>query len=179
MATRPSLPPRTRCIHKICLFIIAQFLLHRLGRSLQIFLLHRTVSSSPSWFVVMANVSSQSQCPPIISQGSTHQPTPNDAPPAPNNPSIDATHTPNDNMESQILRFIYVPAPHTSERLSAALVEYALMCARSWLWSAESTGNLNSKVGKANGTLLPEMESEDEGELAINGATSISDSGLI
>jgi hypothetical protein len=54
----------------------------------------------------MANVSSQSQCPPIISQGGTHQPTPNesgnpsiDAPPAPNNPSIDAIHTPNDNME--------------------------------------------------------------------------------
>ncbi|WJX63554.1 hypothetical protein P8452_48423 [Trifolium repens] len=39
-------------------------------------------------------------------------------------------------------------------------------------------GNLNSKVGKANSTLLPEMESEDEGELAINGATSVSDSGF-
>ncbi|CAI8597480.1 unnamed protein product [Vicia faba] len=66
------------------------------------------------------------------------------------------------NLQSHILRFIYVPAPHTSENLCGALVE----C------------NLKSNVGNENAILLTEMESDDEGELLIDGATSISNSRL-
>ncbi|GAU37662.1 hypothetical protein TSUD_220870 [Trifolium subterraneum] len=41
-----------------------------------------------------------------------------------------------------------------------------------------SNSNLNSKVGNGDATLLPEMESDNEGELSINCADSIPNSGF-
>ncbi|XP_073221463.1 zinc finger BED domain-containing protein DAYSLEEPER-like [Cicer arietinum] len=54
----------------------------------------------------------------------------------------------------------------------------ALMCARSWLWSAEKTGDSNSKVDNENAILFNEIESDDEGELLISGVTLLSNSRL-
>ncbi|XP_019438836.1 PREDICTED: zinc finger BED domain-containing protein DAYSLEEPER-like [Lupinus angustifolius] len=44
----------------------------------------------------------------------------------------------------------------------------ALMCARSWLWSAENAGNLNSSLAQEYATVLNEMESDDEAEVMNN-----------
>ncbi|KAF1870898.1 hypothetical protein Lal_00030209 [Lupinus albus] len=57
-------------------------------------------------------------------------------------------------------------SPHRS-RLNWTTLE-ALMCARSWLWSAENAGNLNSSLREEYATVLNEMESDDEAEVMNN-----------
>ncbi|CAJ2662136.1 unnamed protein product [Trifolium pratense] len=56
-------------------------------------------------------------------------------------------------------------SPHRS-RLHWTTLE-ALMCARSWLWSAENSGNMSSKLSNEYATLLDEIEPEDEGEIFL------------
>ncbi|XP_019430198.1 PREDICTED: zinc finger BED domain-containing protein RICESLEEPER 2-like [Lupinus angustifolius] len=56
---------------------------------------------------------------------------------------------------------VQILSPHRS-RLNWTTLE-ALMCARSWLWSAEKAGNLNSSFAQEYATVLNEMESDDEG----------------
>ncbi|CAI8586688.1 unnamed protein product [Vicia faba] len=70
----------------------------------------------------------------------------------------------------------HIISPHRS-RLHWTTLE-ALMYARSWLWSPENNVNLKSTMGNEYAILLTEMESDDEGELLIDGATSISNSRL-
>ncbi|KAF1858918.1 hypothetical protein Lal_00000738 [Lupinus albus] len=57
-------------------------------------------------------------------------------------------------------------SPHRS-RLNWTTLE-ALMCARSWLWSAENARNLNSSLREEYATVLNEMESDDEVEVMNN-----------
>ncbi|KAF1877748.1 hypothetical protein Lal_00038057 [Lupinus albus] len=51
-------------------------------------------------------------------------------------------------------------SPHRS-RLNWTTLD-ALMCAISWLWSAENAGNLNSSLKEEYATVLNEIESDDE-----------------
>ncbi|CAL0301694.1 unnamed protein product [Lupinus luteus] len=57
-------------------------------------------------------------------------------------------------------------SPHRT-RLNWTTLE-ALMCARSWIWSTENAGNLNSSLTQEYGTVLNEMEYEDESEVMNN-----------
>ncbi|KAF1889093.1 hypothetical protein Lal_00043312 [Lupinus albus] len=57
-------------------------------------------------------------------------------------------------------------SPHRS-RLNWTTLE-ALMCVRSWLWSVENAGNLNSSLREEYATVLNEMESDDEAEVMNN-----------
>ncbi|KAH1231983.1 Zinc finger BED domain-containing protein RICESLEEPER 3 [Glycine max] len=56
-----------------------------------------------------------------------------------------------------------VLSPHCS-RLQWTTLE-ALMCARSWLWSAENTGSTSYKVVAECANVMNEMVSDDEGEM--------------
>ncbi|WJX23519.1 hypothetical protein P8452_12722 [Trifolium repens] len=51
------------------------------------------------------------------------------------------------------------------------------MCARSWLWSAENSGNMSSKLSNEYATLLDEIEPEDEGDIMTSGLTSFFEDG--
>ncbi|XP_028194155.1 zinc finger BED domain-containing protein RICESLEEPER 3-like [Glycine soja] len=62
-----------------------------------------------------------------------------------------------------------VLSPHRS-RLQWTTLE-ALMCARSWLWSAENTGSTSYKVVAECANVMNEMVSDDEGEMM--GAASV------
>ncbi|XP_028214896.1 zinc finger BED domain-containing protein RICESLEEPER 2-like [Glycine soja] len=62
-----------------------------------------------------------------------------------------------------------VLSPHCS-RLQWTTLE-ALMCARSWLWSAENTGSTSYKVVAECATVMNEMVSDDEDEMM--GATGV------
>ncbi|KAL5193473.1 Zinc finger BED domain-containing protein RICESLEEPER 2 [Glycine soja] len=62
-----------------------------------------------------------------------------------------------------------VLSPHRS-RLQWTTLE-ALMCARSWLWSAENTGSTSYKVVAKCANVMNEMVSDDEGEMM--GAASV------
>ncbi|WJX19066.1 hypothetical protein P8452_08799 [Trifolium repens] len=53
----------------------------------------------------------------------------------------------------------------------------ALMCARSWLRSAENSGNMSSKISNEYATLLDEIEPEDEGEILTSGVASLFEDG--
>ncbi|KAK2410554.1 zinc finger BED domain-containing protein DAYSLEEPER [Trifolium repens] len=66
-------------------------------------------------------------------------------------------------------------SPHRS-RLHWTTLE-ALMCARSWLWSAENSGNMSSKISNEYATLLDEIEPEDEGEILTGGVASLFEDG--
>lgn len=61
-------------------------------------------------------------------------------------------------------------SPHRS-RLHWTTLE-ALMCARSWLWSKENNGDVNSQLCNEFATLLNEIEPDDECEILTSGVTS-------
>ncbi|KAF1892817.1 hypothetical protein Lal_00035461 [Lupinus albus] len=47
------------------------------------------------------------------------------------------------------------------------------MCARSWLWSVENAGNLNSSLTEEYATVLNEMEFGDEGRMYLLNPTNM------
>ncbi|KAH1202763.1 Zinc finger BED domain-containing protein RICESLEEPER 3 [Glycine max] len=65
-----------------------------------------------------------------------------------------------------------VLSPHRS-RLQWTTLE-ALMCARSWLWSAENIGSTSYKVVAECANVMNEMVSDDEGEMmGVAGVTNL------
>ncbi|XP_039683740.1 uncharacterized protein [Medicago truncatula] len=67
-------------------------------------------------------------------------------------------------------KLLLVSPPHRS-RLHWTTLE-ALMCARSWLWSKENNGDVNSQLCNEFATLPNEIEPDDECEILASGVTS-------